>query len=261
MVGRVGIIGAGHLAGYLLEGFHRAAPGLRILVSDCEFPQAERQAQRWGVRAVADNQELVDGSDLVILAVRPQDALPALRGLRFTREQTLASAAAGVTLAQLAPAADPARAVRVMPISSAALNRSPTLLCPGHPAAAELFALLGQVHVVADEEAFRAASVIAAFYGWVYALADETVAWTQGRGVPPEVARPLVLETIRSTADVALARPGDSLQLLLDQLATPGGITRHGLAVLRRERGLEAWNMALDAVLERLQGGPDVKPA
>ncbi len=253
MSGRIGVLGAGHLAGYLLEGFHRRDAGGRVRVSDCAPDRAERLAGLWGARAAASNQALVDGSDLVILAVRPDDALPACRELRFRADQTVASAAAGLTLAQLGPAVAPARAVRVMPISSAARNGSPTLVFPGQPAVAEAFALLGQVHVLADEAGFTAASVIAAFYGWVYALAEATVAWTEGRGVPPEIARPLVLETLRSAADMGLAKPGEPLGEMLDRLATPGGITGFGLAEIRRRGGLEAWTQALEAVLGRLE--------
>ena len=68
--------------------------------------------------------------------MRPDDALPACRNLGFRADQTVASAAAGLTLAQLGPAVAPARAVRVMPISSAARNGSPTLVFPGQPAVA-----------------------------------------------------------------------------------------------------------------------------
>lgn len=253
MTGGTGIIGAGHLAGYLLEGFHKRPDGGRILVSDIDAGRAERLAELWDARAVADNQAVVDGSELVILAVRPVDALPGCRALAFRRGQVVASVVAGLALADLAPAVAPARAVRVMPISSAALNESPTLLFPGDPAVAAGFNRLGQVHVLPDEAGFTAASVIAAFYGWVYALADEAMAWSARQGVPPELARPLVMETLRSTADMALARPGEPVQALLDRLATPGGITEYGLGILRRERGLEAWSTALDAVLERIK--------
>jgi pyrroline-5-carboxylate reductase len=254
-IGRVGIIGAGHLAGYLLEGLNNCNIERRILVSDCEPGRAAALAQPWGAQAVEDNQILVDQSDLVVLAVRPADAIAACRRLRFRPGQVLASVAAGVPLAQLEPAVAPARAVRVMPISSAAINRSPTLVHPAQAAVQELFALLGHVHVLPDEDGFRAASVISAYYGWIYALAELAVDWCVRQGVPGEVAHPLVLETIRSTADMALAKP-QSIRELLDLLATPGGITRHGLGILQQHKGLEAWTLALDGVLERMRQPP-----
>lgn len=249
---RIGILGAGHLASYLMEGFHKRMPDLQIMLADCEFGRAERLANLWGAKAIKENQALLDGSDLVILAVRPQDALPACRALAFRKEHVVASAAAGLYLADLEPAVAPARVVRIMPLTSAALNLSPTLVFPENPAVSEAFALLGQVHALPSEASFTAASVIAAFYGWVYALADETVAWTMREGVPEDIARKLVLETIRSTAEMALAKPQQSIQELLDLLATPGGITEFGLGILREHHGIESWPVALNAVLERM---------
>ncbi len=144
---------------------------------------------------------------------------------------------------------------RALPISCAALDESPTLLYPDLPQAHALFALLGHVHVLSDETCFTAASVLSAFYGWVYALLDETVAWTVQAGVPRQTARSLVLETVRGAVNMALAQPEEDLAAMLDSLATPGGITAYGLKVLRQKDALAAWTEALDAVLERL-GSP-----
>lgn len=253
MVDHVGIIGAGHLAGYLVEGLRKAAPGMEILLADRDPERAESLARRWGARAVAGNQALADGAGLVILAVRPEDALPACRAIAFRPDQVLASAVANLALADLREAVAPARAVRVMPISSAALNESPTLLYPDEPRVRGLFVLLGQVHPMPDEPAFTAANVVAAFYGWIYALADDVSAWTVRSGVPAASSRGLVLETLRSAADMALAQPGKPLAELLGALATPGGLTEQGLGVLREGRGLACWTEAMDAVLERLR--------
>ena len=259
MVEQVGIIGAGHLAGYLVEGLRKAAPALPILLSDRDPERSARLARRWGAHAAEDNQAVADAAAVVILAVRPGDALPACRAIAFRPGQLIASAVAGLALAGLEAAVAPARAVRVMPISSAALNESPTLLFPDHPGARAVFALLGRVHPLADEAAFTAANVVAAFYGWIYALADEAADWTARAGVPHRTARSLVLETLRSAADMALAQPDKPLPELLRELATPGGITERGLDVLRRRGGLAPWREAMDAALEasRSRGVPE----
>jgi pyrroline-5-carboxylate reductase len=156
--------------------------------------------------------------------------------------------AARVPLEALRPVTEPAAVIRAMPISCAAINQSPTLLYPDHPQARTFFSPLGPVHVLPDEQRFTAASVIAGFYAWLYALMDETVGWTAKSGVAPETARSLVLQTIRGAADMALSRPEEELSSMLKALATPGGMTEQGLAVLRGKQGLAAWTEALDTV-------------
>ena len=253
MIERVGIIGVGHLASYLVEGVRRASRDIEIVLSPRNTERAASLAARFGAVVATDNQAVAGASDLILLTTRPGDAVAACEGVAFRPGQTVVSVAAGLPLGTLKPAAAPATVIRAMPISCAAINHSPTLLYPDHPQARGLFTLLGQVHVLPDESRFTPASVIAAFYGWVYALLHETVAWTTSAGVPPQTARNLVLETVRGAADMALARPDQDLDAMLDSLATPGGITEHGLTLLRRRGGLTAWREALDAVLSRLR--------
>ena len=119
-----------------------------------------------------------------------------------------------------------------MPLTCSAIGRSPTLLLPDAPAARAIFELLGTVLSVDDEAQFTPASAIGAYYGWIYALMDEAIAWCAGAGVPASTARELVLETTRGAAEMGLLHPDRELSDLLDSLATPGGITRQGLETL-----------------------------
>jgi pyrroline-5-carboxylate reductase len=253
---RVGVIGVGHLAGYLVEGLRRASPDVKIVLSPRNVERSAKLAARFGARVASNNQAVVDAADVILVTTRPGDALGACKEVSFRPDQTVISAAAGLPLESLKPVVAPATAARAMPISCAAINESPTLIYPDIPEACALFELLGQVHVLPDESRFTPASAIAAFYGWVYALLDEMVAWTEQAGVPPETARSLVLETVRGAADMALAQPNQGLSAMLDALATPGGITERGLRVLHERQGLAAWTHALDAVLDRIHGEP-----
>jgi pyrroline-5-carboxylate reductase len=242
-----------HLASYLVEGLRRASQDIEIILSPRNAGRAARLAARFGAVVATDNQAVADAADLIMLTTRPSDAVAAAESIAFRPVQTVVSVAASLLLETLKPAVAPATVVRAMPISCAAINQSPTLLYPDHPQARALFSLLGQVHVLPDESRFIPASVIAAFYGWVYALLDETVAWTAQAGVPLQTARRLVLETVGGAVNMALAHPDQDLVAILDTLATPGGITEHGLNVLHQRQGLAAWTEALEAVFSRLR--------
>ncbi len=253
MIESVGIIGVGHLATYLVEGLRKADPNLEIFLSQFKGDFTESLAERFSATAVADNQAVADCTNLVIVSTRPGDILAACEAVSFRTEHTIVSTAAGISLAILEPAVAPASVVRAMPITCAAIHRSPTLLCPDHKIASSLFDLLGSVHVLDDEEHFTSASVSTAYYGWVYALLDKAVAWTAEAGVPREIARPLILETTRGAAEMGMARRDQDLSELLDSLATPGGITRDGLQTLEDRQSLEAWVEAMEMVLKRMR--------
>jgi pyrroline-5-carboxylate reductase len=252
MSNAVGIIGTGHLAGYLVEGLRRAAHDLQIILSPRNAVRAADLASRFGATVASTNQEVADAAGVLLLATRPADAVPALHEIVLRPDQLVISAAAGIGLQILATAATPATAVRAIPISCAAVNASPTLLYPDEPRARALLELVGHVHAMASEETFERATAISTFYGWLFALLDQAAAWVEGGGVPPAVARSLVLETAMGTASLGLARPQEELSGLLERLATPGGITRQGLEILHDRGGFEAWIEALDAVYARL---------
>jgi pyrroline-5-carboxylate reductase len=205
VIERVGIIGVGHLTGYLVEGLRRATPDFGIILSPRNVKMSARLATRFGATVAADNQAVADGAELILVTTRPGDVVAACEAITFRADQTVVSTAAGVQLEVLKPAVAPAQAVRAMPLTCAAINRSPTLLHPDHSQARSLFEPLGSVLAVDNEAQFTAASAIAAFYGWVYALLDQGVAWTVQAGVPLQTARSLVLETARGASEMGLS--------------------------------------------------------
>ena len=91
----LGFIGTGAIAAAMVEGL---APD-RILLSPRGASVAADLAARFaGVTIAASNQAVVDGSDLVVLSVRPQVAEAVIRALRFRPGQKVLSliAATGI---------------------------------------------------------------------------------------------------------------------------------------------------------------------
>lgn len=257
MIDRVGIIGIGHLASYLVEGLRRASNEIEIYISPRSFKKAKNLAERFGAIVTKNNQAVVDETDIILLTTRAEDTMVVAKTTSFQAGKTVISVAAGLPLEKLKPLIAPATLVRAMPISCAAINQSPTIIFPDNPQAQALFNLMGQVHILPNESHFAPASVIAAFYGWIFALLDEIVSWTTLKGVPQRIARNLVLETVRGAANMVLNNPDTDIKVMLDALTTPGGITEQGINVLQQQQGITAWIEALDNVLKHLSIMPE----
>lgn len=250
---QLGIIGVGHLASYIVEGLCATNDPPDILLSPRNAKRADALSKRFGIRIANDNHAVVRQSDIVILATRPPQALTAAADLPWRGEQTLICVAAGVSRALLSTVAVPATIVRAMPVSCVAIGESPTSLYPDDPNARSLLARLGPVIALPDEPSFQVASVIGAYYAWIYALAAETMPWLETAGIPPAAGRSLVLQAIRGAAGMMLAHPDDSPADMIRDLATPGGITELGLELLGQRGALTAWRDACQASLEQLQ--------
>src|SRR5262249_29988829 len=89
----LGIIGAGRLAGFVAARLRRAGDDRPILLSPRGAVTAASLAARFGCRVMAENQAVVDGAQLVILATPPAEVLPCLSALRWRSGQALISVA------------------------------------------------------------------------------------------------------------------------------------------------------------------------
>ncbi|MFX0091644.1 MAG: NAD(P)-binding domain-containing protein [Candidatus Hodarchaeota archaeon] len=253
MINKVGIIGVGHLASYLVTGLKRKSPNIKIIISPRNFKRAKNLATKFGAIVAKNNQEVADRANLIILSTRPNDSISVAREIDFHQNHIVISVAAGLSRDALKLVTTPATLIRAMPISSAAINLSPTLIYPDHPQVRDLFTLLGEVLILPEESLFNPATVIAAYYGWIYALMNETINWTVQNGIPYQVAHKLVLKTIKGAVEMSLAQSDQSLTTILETLTTKGGITERGLDVLKKGNGLAAWTDALEVVLKKLR--------
>ncbi len=242
----VGIIGVGHLIRHMMPALV-SAPADFLLSPRGEATAADL-SHRFGLTVAGNNQEIVDTSPTVILAVRPYDALAVASGLNWRQGQTVLSLCAGIATADLAPAVSPASLVMAMPVVAAEFGESPTLLFPEDARCRALLETCGPVIAVADETDFTPSAAIACYYGWVQELINQMITWLIDRGVGEHIARPLVAQMTRAAATTIRERPDASVTELVAELATPRSFTLKGLDVLRAGHAFTPWHDAAAAV-------------
>ncbi len=244
----IGILGVGHLGKILVEAL--LAAGERDLLLSPRGKAADLAA-RHGLRLAADTAELLT-ADVVILAVRPKDAVAAVAGLPWRAGQKIASACAGVKVASLAAVLPAGVSVhRIMPLTAAAQAASPTTLFPADADLERLLSAFGPVLPLGSEAEFETATICAAAYGWIQKLVQLTAEWSVAQGMPAASARQLSALTAVA-AGRNIASSSTPMDQLLLELVTPGGITDRGLDLLQDRGALAAWEEACDAVKAKL---------
>jgi pyrroline-5-carboxylate reductase len=248
---RLGFLGTGTIAGAMIEGLCSAEPDLSILVSprnaDISAALADRFAQ---VEVAASNQGVLDGSDLVVIAVRPQIVDGVLRELRFRPDHHVISLVATVTLDYLHVATAPARVTRAVPLPPVARRQGPTAIFPPDPQVRMLFDTLGTA-IVLDHEAefdlFTTATAVMASY---FAFAQTVVSWMERKGADAAKSRAYVGQMLEGLAS---ADPGKSFAELTDEHQTRGGLNEQVVQSLTADGQFVELDRALDAVLRRLR--------
>lgn len=254
-IDKILIVGCGNMGGAMLAGWLASglAPG-RFTVVD---PLLDRAPA-----GVEMQRELPERRfDAVLLGVKPQllgEVAPRLAGLAGPGTLVL-SILAGVELASLAARFPQAKGlVRVMPNLAAAIGKSPVALVgdgiaePERQAITALMKPLGSPEWLADESSFDLVTALAGSGpAFVYRFIDALAAGAAALGLDPAQAQRLALATVDGAAALAAqaeVSPGE----LARRVASPGGTTEAGLAVLDAEAQLARLvESTLDAAARR----------
>jgi pyrroline-5-carboxylate reductase len=258
---RIGFIGGGNMAEAIVKGL--LAGG----VAPHDITLAEPVAQRreylvasYGVTAVDDNGGALQAADIVILAVKPQVCMTALRSLPgdTCSGKLFISIMAGVTTQAIENAlAKGVRVIRVMPNTPALVLQAASAIAPGASAAAgdmslalEIFNLLGTACTV-EEKLLDAVTGLsgsgpAYVFTFIEALSDAGVK----NGLPRDTATLLAAQTVLGSARMVL-ETAEHTGVLRDRVASPGGTTIAGLHALEQAAFRGAIMNAVDMATKR----------
>ena len=251
---KLGFVGTGAITRAIVTGLSSASAKQPIRLSPRNANIASELASRFpGVSVASSNQDVLDGSDIVVLAVRPQVAANVVSELRFRPEHHVISVISTLSLASISVLVAPAAKVtKAIPLPSVAQRQGPTAIYPPDRLVADLFGRLGAAIEVETENEFDALSTATATIASYFAFADAIASWLEGHGVPGPKACDYVSRIFRGLVNPAVGAPERSLKSLADEYATRGGLNEQVLTYLAEHDVFKDLSQALDAVLRRI---------
>jgi pyrroline-5-carboxylate reductase len=256
----IGFIGAGNMAeaiigGIVKKGLYKPA---KISIYDVRPERVGELSSAFGVSAADSLEALARSSKVIILAVKP-DKIPHVLGQakKSLAGKLVISIAAGVPMGNIQSVVGiDARVVRVMPNTPALVLEGASALCASASCsqadvktAFDIFSAIGRC-VKVDEGMMNAVTALSgsgpAFcFLFLEALADGAVR----AGLPRDLAVELAAATLRGAATMVL-QTGRHPGALKDMVASPGGTTIEGIAVLEAKGFRSA---AMEAVYAAFQ--------
>ena len=199
-----------------------------------------------GARWTADNLQVVRECDPVVLAIKPQqfaDVLPALRAA--SEGKLFLSLAAGVTLEKIAAGLHPkARVTRAMPNTPMQIGLGASVYAANANATADDAALVerilssaGKAWRVEETQIDAVTALSGSGPAYVFHFIDALLRGGIALGLPEELTRGLVLQTVLGSAQLAAQSPLTPLDLAA-QVKSPRGTTVAGCAVLEENGAL-----------------------
>ncbi len=240
---KIGIIGCGNMGGAILYGALESGvlPKENACVYDIN-PAMMEKAKKWGVNLATDDEEVCKIADIILLAVKPQNAAEALAMCGNALEgKAMMSIVAGVTVERLLHMVKGTpRILRIMPNTPAMVYEGAFALCSDNDftdeeltAAKSIYETIGVVEMIPEHliDAVCGLSGGGPAYAamFIEALADGGVK----QGLPRATAYRLAAQTCLGTAKMILEmgiHPGE----LKDMVTSPGGTTIEGCEALER---------------------------
>ena len=129
---KIGVIGCGNMGGAILYGALESGVLAKenVYVYDIN-PAMMEKAKGWGVNLAADDEDVCKNSDIILLAVKPQNAAEALEQCKKALDgKAMMSIVAGVTVERLQAMIDGTpRILRLLPNTPAMVFAGAFALC------------------------------------------------------------------------------------------------------------------------------------
>jgi len=213
-----------------------------IWVSDIKETRRQHLEQGYGVATMSNNQLVAEKSEVVVLAIKPQNLAEVMAEIKLKPTQLVLSIITGARINTLCLGLNHSSVVRVMPNTPAQIGEGISVWTATAEVtkqqkgwATSILGAMGKQVYVDDEKYIDMATAVsgsapAYFFLFVESLVEAAV----HIGLPREMAQELVLPTLLGSGHL-IQKSGKSPAELQGMVTTPGGVTAE--ALLRLEKG------------------------
>ncbi len=213
---RIGVIGCGTIARAAVEGI--AHDGHEITVSERSAHHSSSLAKAYENVQIADNQGVVDSSDILLLGLMAEVASDVLGPLTFREDQIAITFMAGASLEEADTLVRPARATAIMmPFPGIARGGSPIMMYGDAEIVAEIFGNRNSIFPVQSADEMSAYLCAQAVLSPVARMVGDAADWLGDRVSDKNQGESFLRELVASNLSVTACEP------LIDALNTPGG--------------------------------------
>lgn len=258
----IGFIGAGNMATAIIKGLiAQKGSGSFINVFDVSLEKLD-EISKLGVNAFSSSQEVVKNSEIIVLAVKPQNYAEVLEALKdvVSTDKTFVSIAAGISINYVQSALGcECPVVRVMPNTPLLLKKGASALCPSGNISEEnkqivydMFAGSGVCEYIAEDHMNEIIAVNGSSPAYIYMFAKAMADYAVSVGIDYDKALNLICATLEGSAAM-LKESGDTPDVLIEKVSSKGGTTIEALNKLREHGFTEAIDDAMKACTKRAE--------
>lgn len=260
---KTGFIGAGNMATAIIKGIMAQNNGKADFINVFDLSSEKcADMKKLGANVCESCAEVALSSDVIVLAVKPQNYPEVLESLRECADEskTFVSIAAGISIDYVQKGIGcKCPVVRVMPNTPLLLKKGASALCPSDNVSDgdrqfvyDMFAGSGVCEYITEEHMNEIIAVNGSSPAYIYLFAKAMADYAQKNGIEYDKAMNLICAALEGSAAM-LRESGDSADVLIEKVSSKGGTTIAALDKLRQHGFYEAVQDAMEACTKRAE--------
>ena len=251
----LGFLGTGRITSSVIEGIFKSNLKIKkIYISPRNKIIAKKLSKRFKKVIISkNNQQLIDKSNWVFLAVTPTVGNKILQKLNFKKNEKIISFISTMNLAQLRKVIGKRiKIVRAIPLPPISIKKGPVPICPPDNQVKNFFNQLGTTIEIKNERSsinfWATSGMMAPFYELLKVLSD----WLVKRGVKKNEAQKYITSLFVALSEDSAINSKKDLKYLVKESQTPGGLNEQTVKELRKNGFYRNLEKSLDGILKRL---------
>ena len=251
---KIGFIGTGKITSSIIYGiFKSKLKTSKIYISPRNRGIAKRLSKKFrNVKIAKNNQEVINASNLIFLAITPSVGLKILGKLKFSTSKKIISFISTINLTNLKKLTNNKNISRAIPLPPIEIKKGPIVICPPNKTAKNFFKHLGEVIEIRNEKLshkfWSTGSIMAAYYE----ILNTSSNWLVKKGIKKNIAQNYIAELFLSLSQDAVNKRSQGFEKLVADSQTPKGLNMQVLKELKKVNFFKKFTKALDNINKRV---------
>jgi pyrroline-5-carboxylate reductase len=253
---KLGFIGTGQIAKAVINGILNSKINYSKIYISKRNTKISSNLKRKSKKIIIfkNNQEIINRSDWVFLAVTPSVGNKILKNLKFKKKQTVISFISTIKMNELKKYIKvTSKIVRAIPLPPISLKKGPVPIFPPNNKVKLFFNQIGTTVEIKNEKSslnfWATSSMMAPFYELLKTLSS----WLISKGIKKNDAQKYITSLFVALSEDAMVNSKKDLKILVKNSQTPKGLNEQAVNELRKSGFYKSLNKTANSVLKRLK--------
>ena len=252
---KLGFIGTGKISSSVITGICKSNISYKQIIISPRNKKIARNLKKKFKRIIIakDNQEIINSSNWVFLAITPTVGEKIIKNLKFRPNQTIISFISTITLSELNKMIKvKTNIVRAIPLPPISLKKGPVPICPPNKKVKAFFDKIGTTVQIKNEKLsinfWSTSGMMASYYEILKTMSN----WLVKKGIKRQDAQKYITSLFLALSEDAVVNSKKELKYLVRESQTPKGLNEQGLKQMSKKGVYKSVTNTLNSIHKRL---------